>query len=131
MSRPDYEPTVEEIEAIVTEMINGTAKGCDSFIFNEWLGSEGELREPSTVFGWISTDDILRMLVAPETSAQSCKDIGLEIRRRFTDAKLGVIADIAKKAAERESEESWGELSNAQRTTARAAMARAESGSFL
>lgn len=130
MSRHNYEPTPEETEAIVTEMIEGTAKGCDSFIFNEWLGNQGEVYEPSTVFGWISTDGLMRMLLAPETSAQSCKDIGCEIRRRFTDANLGLIAEIAAEAAEKSANESWEELSTAQRTTVLAAMARAESGAY-
>lgn len=127
----DYEPTPEETEAIVTEMIEGTAKGCDSFIFNEWLSTEGEMREPSKAFGWISTDGLLQLLVAPETSAQSCKDIGSEIRRRFTDAKLGLIADIAAAAAEKSANESWAEMSPSQRTSVQAAMARAGSGSWL
>lgn len=94
---PMPEPTVSQTEAIVTDMVNGVCRECDSSVYILWLCTEGELREPSSVFGWISTDDLLRMLAQPETSPQTCKDIGSEIRRRFTDAKLSDIEDIAKK----------------------------------
>lgn len=84
-------------DEIVTEMVNGVCRECDSSVYIQWLCMEGELREPSAVFGQISTDELLMLLANPETSPQSCKDIGSEIRRRFTDAKLSDIEDIAKK----------------------------------
>lgn len=94
--RPSF---VDQIEDAVTQAINGTSRRFDSSVYIQWLCTSGELREASTAFGLISTDEMLMLLANPDTSPQSCRDIGNEIRRRFTDAHLeGITDDAAERA---------------------------------
>ena len=94
--RPEW---VDQIDRAVTEAINGTSRRFDSNVYIQWLCTAGEIREPSKDFGQISTDEMLQMLAHPDTSPQSCKDIGSEIRRRFTDAHLeGITEDATEQA---------------------------------
>ena len=98
----DYEPTVEQIESSVDDLIDGIAKECDSFVYLEWLCTKGELRESSSYFGQISTDEMLKLLAGPDTTPDQCKAIGCEIRKRFTDAHLEIVTERAKSKAANE-----------------------------
>lgn len=98
------EPTVDQIEDAVTQVINGVARGFDSTAYIEWLCTSGDMREASKDFGQISTDELLMLLAHPETDAVTCKQIGAEIRRRFTDHFLEGITALAEKIAAADAE---------------------------
>lgn len=100
----DIEPTVAQIESSVDDLIDGIAKECDSFVYLEWLCTSGEVREPSSYFGPISNDEMLKLLANPDSSPEQCKAIGSEIRRRFTDAHLEIVTERAKHKAAEEAE---------------------------
>lgn len=100
----DIEPTPAQIESSVDDLIDGIAKECDSCVYLEWLCTSGEMREPSSYFGPISTDEMLRLLVGPDTTPDQAKAIGAEIRRRFTDAYLEIVTERAKHKAAEEAE---------------------------
>lgn len=127
----DYEPTPEEFEGSLLDMIESG----DEFI--EWVSCEAladDIREPSIYFpeaGGISTVEMFRKACAGEFTAEQCRDVFRTLVERFKDARLEQINEHAGKLAERSFKADFAELSREQRTTVRAAMARAESGSFL
>lgn len=101
----DIEPTPAHIERAVTSAINGTSRVFDSSVYIQWLCTQGEEREASTAFGWISTDELLVLLAIPDAHPQTCKEIGSEIRRRFTDAHLEGITQEAANQAQDDAED--------------------------
>lgn len=98
----DYVPTPSQIEDAVTDVINGTARNFDALEYFEWLATQGEVREQSQFFGLISNDEMLRLLVNPDATAEQCKAIGCELRKRFADHHLEGITEEAKRKAMRD-----------------------------
>lgn len=127
MSRHDYEPTVEEIEAQVERLIS---RNEEAFYMFDGATTADTDRQPSEYFGQISSLELRQLQYNPDATAEQHKAAGMELRRRLIDAEQELLETMAEAAAEKEAKESWSELSTSQRTSVQAAMARAGSGAW-
>lgn len=125
MSR--IEPTVEQIEAAVERLIS---RNEEAFYMFDGATTADTDRQHSDYFGQISSLELRQLQYNPDATAEQHKAAGMELRRRLIDAEQELIEEIAQEAADRSAEESWSELTTAQRTTVLAAVARAESGAW-
>lgn len=98
LARTEPEPfvaTVEQIERQVDLLIERN----EVDFYDWWANTTVDVpREPSSYFGLISELELVQLLMKVEATPEQCKAAAMELRKRFADDHLELIAERAEKA---------------------------------